>query len=1336
MPGYGLGLYGLGLYGIGQNTIADGAISVSVAGTEYPVKRGSFRLSDKVDEASRFACTLRDDAGTAHFHKPQSVVVADSSGTLFSGEIATDEEEKVPAQNMIWHSIDTLDPTEKARKRTLDSGAVFGGQYTGIIAARMIQDKLVAEGITANYALRYDDTQANFNAGTLSNVVATSDGNLELAPAGTTVTITETTTAHFSAGSLTNCTSASNSLAPTATSTIKLQATESLTYDANAYIYFKIFESGSINIISGRYLEYDIWINSDSPEICAGVDIIFTDGSTLRDAVQDYRYYDDQNIRPHPNQNQSGFANGAWRHRSFLLDNFIGKTISHVDVAIEGDGVGTYTAYFKNILETNGSGTTVNTFFNGTLNTKKQMQNSGYSNISLSVVSTYDCGSASQRVSSSTSVSAVDILKSSIASWDATEPEYTLVRVEYSLDAGNSYTECINGEALPNLPAGLDLGSKSIQFRQTFLQLDGASPESKPILNSMTCAINTSYVATKSDVTVSACTSGEWSAGTLTNTQTSGGILQLTGDVREWSEADLTNMTIYGGGAGGTGPTTVNHHCNRGVVWIGVYNSLEGRSRLDFAGTWANGVIETDIYVDVTWALASIVYRTTGWSDYDANYAYAVEVDYDSIKLQRGSNSSAASPGTRTELASATLTLSSVGWHRLKVIFSGSSHTVYLDDVQMLSATDGTYTAAGYIGLRASNGSASAGYQAQFNNFGVCGTGLSGTWLSASQSLTAAGTYGGSVVSWDDVSTNDQDTTLLVESTINGGSSYQTVTNGGSIQNLTLGQSLIGVSVQFRITLTTLSSSSLPQIQYFVARVLGGFSSSGTRISPALDLSNAGRVGATLVAWNATTPASTGLVVATSPNGSSSWTNRSSGDEIAGINSQPDLMLDTFIADTHTSYTHAQRTGGSAGTWTWDTTNSRLSVTGGTSDMQLWTAISVADVDIVLDVDQADRCGVVWRQADASNFYELDIYDASSNAGLTNVVQLFKVVANVKTQIGSNVAIAFLRDYPKRFRVTAVGTAITISLDGTSVISTTDSALSAAGKVGIIEVSGIGRFYNLRIQGYGDNLSGIRSYTRSTLTSTDPTQTPQQQDLTLAALSPDIGVGSLIDTVDYSDQYVSDNFDDLSGKSDNYTWIIRSDNSLFFNARQTAPAPWVLHSSDQLLLLSGLRVSNSGDTYRNRQKLTGVIDPVTGENTYTVTRNNTGGFTGTVSQSEYAADEGGSGIVEQVEDVSSQNLSVAAAEAYGDSLLQSHGVIGRTINFTTRRTGLRVGQYLNAFISEHNLFDAAMLVTNINVSAVIVADGANSKMEYRYSTTAIEGVNTGSWAKLMSKNLK
>jgi len=90
-----------------------------------------------------------------------------------------------------------------------------------------------------------------------------------------------------------------------------------------------------------------------------------------------------------------------------------------------------------------------------------------------------------------------------------------------------------------------------------------------------------------------------------------------------------------------------------------------------------------------------------------------------------------------------------------------------------------------------------------------------------------------------------------------------------------------------------------------------------------------------------------------------------------------------------------------------------------------------------------------------------------------------------------------------------------------------------------------------------------------------------------------------------------------------------------------------------------------------------------------VVRNNTGGFPNTTSQSQYAALTGGSGIVEVVEDVSSQNLTVSAAQAYGDASLQRFGVIGRTLTCQTNRTGLSVGQYIPVFIPELGLFDAS-----------------------------------------------
>src|SRR5205807_3262457 len=247
---------------------------------------------------------------------------------------------------------------------------------------------------------------------------------------------------------------------------------------------------------------------------------------------------------------------------------------------------------------------------------------------------------------------------------------------------------------------------------------------------------------------------------------------------------------------------------------------------------------------------------------------------------------------------------------------------------------------------------------------------------------------------------------------------------------------------------------------------------------------------------------------------------------------------------------------------------------------------SSKDIDLIVDTDQADCAGLIWRQTDASNFYELDFFDSASNAGATNVLKLYKVVANVKTQLGASTAITFNRGIPYRARAVMVGTAITVYFDGVSVLSTTDSALAGPGKGGLIEVSGAAHFYNLRLQPLGQSLSGVNAYTKITLTSNDPISTPRVTNLVLAALNSNIALGSLIPTASYLLTYIASNMDDLSKKSNTY-WKIDKSLNMLFASYQSNPAPWVLTDKD--ILVDGLQVINNGDLYRNRQNIKGVV---------------------------------------------------------------------------------------------------------------------------------------------------
>src|SRR5260370_5672585 len=333
---YGSDLYGLWLYGLSTSSPLNFAIVI--VGVPYDIKEGSFHFNSQIEQRSKLTFTVLDPTNAFNFTKGQQITLTDSASSIqFTGTVHTSIKYKVGTSNERFHDSDCNDLHQVADERT--TNRIYTGQYAGVIFAGMTNDVLAGDGITANYAIRDDNTQTEFAQGTLSNTVATANlgGDLELQSAGSSVSILENTTTQFGNGTILKCMAANNSLYPASTPTIRLAGTESLTNDGNGYCYIQIFSGGSISIISGRYLAYDIFILNSSPQMTSGVDIVFTDGSTLRDASQDYRYYDSQNIQPHPKNNLSGFADGKWYHRKFLLDNFVGKTIAYVTVVLEGD---------------------------------------------------------------------------------------------------------------------------------------------------------------------------------------------------------------------------------------------------------------------------------------------------------------------------------------------------------------------------------------------------------------------------------------------------------------------------------------------------------------------------------------------------------------------------------------------------------------------------------------------------------------------------------------------------------------------------------------------------------------------------------------------------------------------------------------------------------------------------------------------------------------------------------------------------------------------------------------------------------------------------------------
>src|SRR6266567_579953 len=400
---------------------------------------------------------------------------------------------------------------------------------------------------------------------------------------------------------------------------------------------------------------------------------------------------------------------------------------------------------------------------------------------------------------------------------------------------------------------------------------------------------------------------------------------------------------------------------------------------------------------------------------------------------------------------------------------------------------------------------------------------------------------------------------------------------------------------------------------------------------PSMSLAKMGRVGSSLVSWNANLPSSaTTLGVLVSTDGVNfSDMSQTNGGPLPGIASQQDPWQDTFAVDNSALYTDTLGYSGSVSTWIVDTTNSRLTATAGARGIFLYGPMSCTDIDLLCDMDESDAGGLVWSYSDSADYYSLAVADASASIGTPNKLTLYKTVAGVQSQL-AQATIAFTRLTPHRIRATMLAGVITVTYDGIAALSYTDASPLPAGSPGLVQnansnaryagrglnstldlglgVSTIARFYQFWAQPQGALLSGnppgdtVTStfvYTQEVLNTTDNTVSPQVSDMTIAVFGPQIGAGALIPSASYVNTYNSANMDDLKNKS-NYGYNVDKNFALSFLGRTAQPAPWLLVAPDQQIF--NLQIENANDAYSNRQILEGVIG--TFAVTETITGNN------------------------------------------------------------------------------------------------------------------------------------
>lgn len=810
--------------------------TLTVGGVAYTMIEDTFDLTNSIGERQRLKCDVIDYAGTAHFVKGEQVVVTDPAlGTIFSGYLYTDKEYPQYPSGAILHEMDCIDQHYLADKRTY-TRTYSTSTYAGKIAGDMLHDVLLAEGVNQNFAVHFDSTITDFNQGIISGTssvqtvgAATGDGDLELATAGSTVTITEATTSDFSSGTLTNMVAANNTLSPSTVSGLMMSAI--LPYSATASSIIINFWSGSKALGTNDTLSYDIWVSSTSPAITATVGLAFTDG-TVTTLIKDQN-----GLAIDSSTDLSAYAKDQWYTRSFSTTTYNGKTVASVWVGFGGSSQGTYTAWIKNVRLTSDPS---HPFFSTTATTTQLSPVVVVSAINYlassaeATVAPVFTPTGSVRTSTAYSIDAVKLLRSSLVSWSASTPGNTTFVLKASYDGGTTYQPCANNAALPVLPTGSNVAGLSITLQESFGA--GSDPSVLPSLNQVTVSLVSAPNATKSDIVTTFATQANWNTGTYSGTQS-----LVSGDLtsgsisRDWNDNLITNQTFYSTGPGISQAASSGKY--RITIPVSTSVNEEALSRLDFAGTLISFTLDLDVSIPSTVNFSSmliIAYRQTYWTSGTllgwgtGGYMLQVHQTGGSIcRVLKGTNSATDTVGTAIDGGGV------FGPTHVKIVCNGSHHQIYFNNstTATFDFNDSTF-ASGQIGVGGFTflqGSTASG-TFTYDNL-VATPNPVGTWTGPATSISSLGTCGPSVISWTEVNTgNTTQGAVTVQTSVDGGSTYQTCANGGSIPNIPSGTNVSGKSVQLLITLTTAGVTLLPIIRQLVWRVLGAYpGSSGTR---------------------------------------------------------------------------------------------------------------------------------------------------------------------------------------------------------------------------------------------------------------------------------------------------------------------------------------------------------------------------------------------------------------------------------------------------------------------------------------------------------------------------
>ncbi len=1368
-------------------------LTATIGGTAVTVLL-PFQRARRTNLRTTAQFTVLDETGTSlALEENMAVSITDSVlGTVFVGYVEHYEVEKAgPGAAATFKTISCKNNRWLADKRYYTGEDYHTARLAGDIATDLVARTLSQEGVIANYAQRYDHDAATWGAGTLTGTTGTAEG-LITSKAGTDLTISESTQAEWADNeAMYGLTATAAGLTLEAAYALKFVGQCSPVYTTNAYNY-RVIWSGAYTIVDGDYLNYDTFMSSTSPDFKGIVDLGFSDGTYLRDKS----FLDEWGVSCAANTDRSRFCSDLWNGRTILLTegsgSLVGQTISTVLVALEGDKAGAYAYYFKRIQVCSTGGTVRIEPLNpstGALAKNSQVSNIGFYNTVLSVVTAYtDYGA---RYSPHYSISSPGLAGASFLSWlaeAATQMSVSSVAgkraqitVEVSLDGGATFQTCENHHALPSaLVKGMDLAGKTLQYRQT-LCLGGPNPEVTPVLKRTAATIAASYAATKTDAGAAWSGDAGWNMGTYSNTFTAFGWLRITGYYQSWDNGGLQDAVLY------SADGTAQLGNDAGVLFTTCNTANDAHISLSDSTDTYNFVLECDLQVPTAGASAGVLFHTTYWATENNTFGYCVYLDTAGIHMAKGTNTS---PGVWTTLYDKAITLTAGDWHRVMVNATGNVYNAYLNGVSMFAVTDTSFP-HGTFGFRLWNGSGSR-TTARYNAFGAQNYTLTGSWTAPSLALNAVGTVGASHVNW--MSYEGDGATIKVEASLNGGSTWQTCTNGGEVPQLPKGTSVTGTSLLLRATISAQAYNRTAALLGLAVCVVGEAGATGTRTAPALSLAPVGILGSSSVYWSATTPTNTAVAVYTSIDGGANWDEIAApGDPITGVTGTPDPTVDDFLTNTAASYT-------TSGTWTWDTANSRL--VGTATGNCVRTTPTYVDGAVATIIDYAQEAGLVGRWADDSNYYYVIIEDASSLAA-PSTMRLYKRVAGTPTPLTEASAIpTFTRGVKHAFRLSIVGTSITAECDGIQYVSATDSSLAAAGKWGVHIGTTRMQATTLWLSPQGQDVSALAVLSRSWLLSNDPQVSPVLHTLTVSAHATEIDSGAVIPSTQATyKQTIGAMLDDLASRSNGW-WMINDDKHLVFQTRLARLAAWPIDSAhaDDLLASTAPRLSYASEAYRNRQYITGgvqvlaqteqkqgdgiaqswplgykiaagTVPTVTIGNAVQTVAMKDSGLTAQIYYAEGEAQivqdtaeippgadvliaisyEGTAPYTAMAESTTQQTLlagydgssgivenveeapaemTAATMDQLAEARIDQYALLTRTWSFTTRRDGLAPGTILYCYVPELNLNDAPMLITEVKET---IAEELLAGVKATYDVTCTEGPSLQGWQAFFSR---